>query len=72
MVVSIPILIGYATITIAGLETKKAVFIYIFKKLGVSVISVLSFAFIYNWYVLYAWEAYTHPSVQLLRKAKDF
>lgn len=48
MVVSIAILIGYVPITIAGLGTRDAVFIYLFEQFGVSVTSALSFAFIYN------------------------
>lgn len=47
-VVSIAILIGYVPITIAGLGTREAVLIGLFKQFGVSAASALSFAIIYN------------------------
>lgn len=48
MVVAIGVLVGYVPITIAGLGTREAVLIYLFGHFGISVASVLSFAFLYN------------------------
>ena len=48
MVVSIAILVGFIPVTIAGLGTREAVFIFLLGRFGISSASALSFAFLYN------------------------
>jgi glycosyltransferase 2 family protein len=48
MIVSIAILVGFIPVTIAGLGTREAVFIFLFGRFGISSASALSFAFLYN------------------------
>jgi len=48
MIVSIAILAGFIPVTIAGLGTREAVFIFLFGRLDISPASALSFAFLYN------------------------
>jgi uncharacterized protein (TIRG00374 family) len=48
MVVSIAILVGFIPVTIAGLGTREAVFIFLLGRFGISPASALSFAFLYN------------------------
>lgn len=48
VVVAAGILIGYIPITVAGLGTREAVFIFLFGRLGIPTAGALSFAFLYN------------------------
>lgn len=48
MVTAIGILVGYIPITIAGLGTREAAFIYLFGRFGITAAEALGFAFWYN------------------------